>query len=377
MLVNNTHYRTIWFDPELDTVQIIDQTRLPYRFEISSLHTVQQAALAISTMRVRGAPLIGATAAYGLALAMRENPDDAMLSDACEMLIATRPTAINLRWAVMALRSELQSRSPEYRAEYAWQFAAQLCDNDAQACESIGEHGAALLADLAAKNENAVINVMTHCNAGWLATVDWGTALAPVYKAHDAGLNVHVWVSETRPRNQGFYLTAWELAAHGVPHTLIADNAAGHLMQTGQVDCCIVGTDRTLPTGDVCNKIGTYLKALSAKANAVPFYVAAPSSSIDWHGAQTAADIPIEQRGPDELTHVTGVSSAGELLNVRLGGCEVASTSTEFSNYAFDVTPADLVTALITERGTVPASQAGLRSLFPDRFSSQSAYCDG
>lgn len=376
MLVENTHYRTIWFDQQLQSVQIIDQTQLPYRFETVSLCSVHDAATAISTMQVRGAPLIGITAAYGLALAMRENPADEMLSSACEMLIDTRPTAINLRWAVATLQRELQLCAPENRADHAWQFAARACDNDVQCCESIGVYGASVLADLAAR-KNAVINIMTHCNAGWLATVDWGTALAPVYKAHDAGLNLHVWVSETRPRNQGLYLTAWELAAHGVPHTVIADNAAGHLMQTAQVDCCIVGTDRTLPNGDVCNKIGTYLKALSAKANKVPFYVAAPSSSIDWHGAQTADDIPIEQRSSDELTELTGVNSSGQLLKLRLGGCEAARQPTEYSNYAFDVTPKELVTALITERGIVAADRAKLSTLYPEKVAMNSADSNG
>ncbi|MFK7733025.1 MAG: S-methyl-5-thioribose-1-phosphate isomerase [Pseudomonadales bacterium] len=364
MLVRDTHYRTIWFDQKLDSVQIIDQTKLPYTFDIVSLNTVKEAARAISSMQVRGAPLIGATAAHGLALAMREDSSNSMLSAACEMLVATRPTAINLRWAVESMRSELQECLPEHRAEQAWQFASRLCDDDVKACEAIGENGACLLDDLS-KSKSGVINVMTHCNAGWLATVDWGTALAPVYKAHDSGLKVHVWVSETRPRNQGFYLTAWELAAHGVPHTVIADNAAGHLMQIGQVDCCIVGTDRTLANGDVCNKVGTYLKALSAKANDVPFYVAAPSSSIDWHGARLADDIPIEQRNIDEVTDVTGLTATGELLTVKLGGRESGNEATGYSNYAFDVTPAELVTALITERGVVGANQVALSELFP------------
>lgn len=369
MFVRDTHYRTIWFDQALDSVQIIDQTKLPYQFDIASLSTVQEAAGAIASMQVRGAPLIGATAAYGLALAMREDSSDAMLHKACEMLIATRPTAVNLRWAIESLQSELLERFPEHRLEHAWQFASLLCDNDVKTCEAIGEHGASLLTDLL-DSSKSVINVMTHCNAGWLATVDWGTALAPIYKAHDAGLDVHVWVSETRPRNQGLFLTAWELAAHGVPHTVIADNAAGHLMQTGQVDCCIVGTDRTLVNGDVCNKIGTYLKALSAKVNDVPFYVAAPSSSIDWHGAKLAEDIPIEQRGVEEVVNITGVASTGELSTVRLCGRESSKEETAYSNYAFDVTPAGLVSALITERGVVDANQTALRQMFPECFSS-------
>lgn len=371
MLVRDTRYRTIWFDQTLDSVQIIDQTKLPYQFDIVRLNTVQEAAIAISSMQVRGAPLIGATGAYGLALAMREDCSDTMLNEASEMLIATRPTAINLRWAVESLLSELMESSPEHREAHAWQFAARLCDDDVKACEAIGEHGAALLAGVAEAN-SGVVNVMTHCNAGWLATVDWGTALAPVYKAHDAGANVHVWVSETRPRNQGLYLTAWELAAHGVPHTVIADNAAGHLMQTGQVDCCIVGTDRTLVSGDVCNKIGTYLKALSAKANGVPFYVAAPSSSIDWYGAKYARDIPIEQRGAEEVISVSGLSGAGELSTVRLCGDQAGIEKTAYSNYAFDVTPAEFVTSLITERGVVDANRTALSQMFPEHFSPES-----
>ena len=376
MLVRDTHYRTIWFDQALGSVQIIDQTKLPYQFDVVSLNTVLEAATAISSMQVRGAPLIGATAAYGMALAMREDCSNAMLIKASDMLIATRPTAINLRWAVESLRAELMECLPEHRIEHAWQFASRLCDEDVKACETIGEHGAALLAGVA-EAKNGIVNVMTHCNAGWLATVDWGTALAPVYKAHASGINVHVWVSETRPRNQGLYLTAWELAAHGVPHTVIADNAAGHLMQTGQVDCCIVGTDRTLVNGDVCNKIGTYLKALSAKANGVPFYVAAPSSSIDWYGAKSAADIPIEQRGAEEVIAISGLSSAGELSTVRLCGDEAGIETTAYSNYAFDVTPANYVTSLITERGVVDADLTALSQMFPEHFPLDNMASDG
>ncbi|MEM8497344.1 MAG: S-methyl-5-thioribose-1-phosphate isomerase [Pseudomonadota bacterium] len=376
MLVGDTHYRTIWFDQTLGSVQIVDQTKLPYQFDIVSLNTVQEAATAISSMQVRGAPLIGATGAYGLALAMREDCCDAMLHEASEMLIATRPTAINLRWAIESLQSELMESSPEQRKAHAWQFASRLCDEDVKACEAIGEHGAALLARVA-DAKNGIVNVMTHCNAGWLATVDWGTALAPVYKAHDAGISVHVWVSETRPRNQGLYLSAWELAAHGVPHTVITDNAAGHLMQTGQVDCCIVGTDRTLVSGDVCNKIGTYLKALSAKANGVPFYVAAPSSSIDWHGAKSAGDIPIEQRGVEEVINVSGLTNAGELSTVQLRGNESSKETTAYSNYAFDVTPAELVTSLITERGVVDANLTALNKMFAEHFAPDSVGQDG
>jgi len=353
------HYRTIW--PAGDgAVRVIDQSRLPYEFVTLDLHTLEDAARAIRTMVVRGAPLIGATAAYGVALAMRAEASDAQLERAAGVLGATRPTAHNLAWALERMRARLAGLPRAERVAAAFRAAADLCDADVEQCRAIGEHGLALIR-AAVPAGRGPVNILTHCNAGWLACVDWGTALAPVYLAHDAGVAVHVWVDETRPRNQGAALTAFELGAHGVPHTVIADNLGGHLMQHGRVDLVLVGSDRTTATGDVCNKVGTYLKALAARDNAVPCYAALPSSSIDW-SLERGGDIPIEERSPEELTHIRGRSAAGMLTTVR-----VVPEGSPALNLAFDVTPARLVTGLITERGICAASAAGLRALYPER----------
>jgi methylthioribose-1-phosphate isomerase len=360
MKIDGKPYRTIWLDADGTTVQVIDQTLLPHRFVIRDLRTVEDAERAIRTMIVRGAPLIGATAAYGIALAMAADSSDAMLARAYEVLLASRPTAVNLRWALDDLRARLSPLSPGSRREAACRRAAEICDEDAEICRRIGEHGLAEIRRLEPRGKR--LNALTHCNAGWLATVDWGTALAPIYQAHDAGIPIHVWVDETRPRNQGASLTAWELGRHGVPHTVIADNAGGHLMQRGKVDFCIVGTDRTTRRGDVCNKIGTYLKALAAHDNGVPFYVGLPYPTIDWTIEDGHRDIPIEERSAAELSRVSGRSENGEVLTV-----DVLPEGSAAANPAFDVTPARLVTALITERGVCAASEAGLLSLYPEQ----------
>jgi methylthioribose-1-phosphate isomerase len=338
---------------------VIDQSRLPFELITLELGTAGDAAHAIRTMVVRGAPLIGATAAYGIALAAHSDPADSHLAEAARILQATRPTAINLAWALRRMRNVLAELEPHRRADAAWREAAAICDADVEQCRAIGGHGLEIIRTVAARVGRRV-NILTHCNAGWLACVDWGTALAPVYMAHDAGVAVHVWVDETRPRNQGAALTAFELGAHGVPHTVIADNLGGHLMQRSQVDMVIVGSDRTTASGDVCNKVGTYLKALAAHDNGVPFYAALPVSTIDW-SLQTGAAIPIEERSPQEVTHITGRTEAGRIETVRL----VPETSSAL-NLAFDVTPARLVTGLITERGLCAATRAGLQGLYPE-----------
>jgi methylthioribose-1-phosphate isomerase len=367
MKIGEKHYRTIWLNEDGWSVNVIDQTKLPHVFEVMCLQTVADAAAAIADMVVRGAPLIGATAAYGMALAVHEDTSDAALEDAYTTLLATRPTAINLRWALDVMQERLQAVPQEVRRELAYGLAAEICDNDVETCRSIGQHGSTLIADVLAKKgarngAGTVVNILTHCNAGWLATVDWGTALAPIYTAHDAGIPVHVWVDETRPRNQGAALTAYELGSHGVPHTVIVDNAGGHLMQHGMVDLCITGTDRTTAHGDVCNKIGTYLKALAAHDNGIPFYVGLPHSTIDWRLGDGVAEIPIEQRDGGEVSHIHGVTESGQGATVRL-----VPVGAAVANYAFDVTPARLVTGLITERGICPASRAGLLGLYPEQ----------
>ncbi len=348
MKVDGKHYRSIWRGAD-GGVRIIDQTRLPHRFEVIELRTLEDAAHAIEVMQVRGAPCIGATAAYGVALALQEC---VALDEAMARLARTRPTAINLRWALDQMRDAATT------TEAAFARAAEICDEDVETCRSIGAHGLAIIQGHAAKKKR--VNILTHCNAGWIATVDWGTALAPIYMAHDKGIDVHVWVDETRPRNQGAALTAWELGAHGVPHTIITDNAGGHLMQQGQVDLCIVGTDRTTRGGDVANKIGTYLKALAAHDNNVPFYVALPHTTIDWDILQ-GRDIPIEERGPEEVTHISGLTERGKIEKV-----QISAPGSAAANFAFDVTPARLVTGLITERGVAKASEAGLLDLYPE-----------
>ncbi|TWA71501.1 methylthioribose-1-phosphate isomerase [Azospirillum brasilense] len=363
MKIDGTAYRTIWLAQDGWSVEIIDQTRMPHDFAVARLTGLEEAAHAIRAMLVRGAPLIGAAAAYGVALAMRADPSDAALEAAHARLLATRPTAVNLRWALERMRARLAPLPPSARAEAAYAEAAAVCDEDVAINRAIGEHGAALIREAASrKKPGEPVNVLTHCNAGWLATVDWGTALAPVYVAFEEGIRLHVWVDETRPRNQGASLTAWELNRHGVPHTVVVDNTGGHLMQHGMVDLCIVGTDRTTATGDVCNKIGTYLKALAAHDNGVPFYVALPSPTIDWGMADGVKDIPIEERDAREVTELTGITADGRIETIR-----VTPAGSPAVNYGFDVTPARLVTGLVTERGVCPASREGLLGLFPEQ----------
>jgi methylthioribose-1-phosphate isomerase len=368
MRVDGRHYRTIWVEKDGPgagwAVGIIDQTRLPHEFVTATLKTVEEAARAIKSMQVRGAPLIGAAAAYGMCLALRADASDEAMERAYRLLFATRPTAINLKWALDEMLAVLRNRPRAERVAAAYRRAGEIADEDVTINAAIGDHGLALFKKILAgkKNGPSVLNVLTHCNAGWLATVDWGTALAPVYKAHDAGIKLHVWVDETRPRNQGMSLTAWELGHHGVPHTLIADNAGGHLMQRGEVDCVVVGSDRTTSQGDVCNKIGTYLKSLAAFDNGVPFYVALPSPTIDWRLKDGVKEIPIERRDALELTRMSGRTSDGAIVTV-----DIAPKGSPAANYAFDVTPARLVTALVTERGTCAASAQGLGGLFPER----------
>jgi methylthioribose-1-phosphate isomerase len=363
MKVDGTPYRSVWVNEQDGwSVHIFDQTKLPWKIEILRLTDPQAVAHAIRSMQVRGAPLIGAVAAYGLCLAIRrDSTSDAMERDAA-MLAETRPTAVNLRWAVERMLTRLRNTRRSERVRIAYEEAAAICDEDVAQCEAIGLHGLPLIEEVAARKNGLPVNVLTHCNAGWLATVDWGTALAPMYMAHDKGIAVHVWVDETRPRNQGTALTAWELGRHGVPHTVLSDNAGGHMMQRGKVDLVIVGTDRVTRNGDVANKIGTYLKALAAQDNGVPFWVALPSSTIDWSVSDGVRDIPIEERPSTEVTTVTGRALDGSIATVR-----VAAGDSPAANPAFDVTPARLVTGLITERGRCEASEPGLRALFPER----------
>ncbi len=361
MNVSGRPTRTIWPSADGAAVEIIDQTRLPHAFVTARLGTLADAAHAIRAMLVRGAPLIGATAAWGLWLALRADASDAGLARAHATLLATRPTAINLRWALDRVRAHVAPLAPNVRAATARALAVQICDEDVALNRGIGAAGLPLLRAIAARQgPGERVNVLTHCNAGWLATVDVGTATAPIYAAHDAGLPVHVWVDETRPRNQGASLTAWELLNHGVPHTVIADNAGGHLMQHRRVDLVIVGTDRTTAAGDVCNKIGTYLKALAARDNGVPFYAAVPSPSIDWTVLDGVREIPIEERSAREVTHLAGRLSDGTAAEV-----ELTPVGSPAANPAFDVTPARLVTGLITERGIAEATTEGLRRMFP------------
>lgn len=363
MKVDGVWYRTIWLAEDGWSVHIIDQTMLPHALAVARLTSMDEAAEAIRTMRVRGAPLIGATAAYGLCLALKVDASDEALDRACEALLATRPTAVNLPWALNEIRASVRNRPHDERAGTAYARAKEICDADVAVNQAIGRHGLALIRKAwASARQKRQINLLTHCNAGWLATVDWGTALAPIYMAHDAGIPVHVWVGETRPRNQGSALTAWELGRHGVPHTVIADNAGGHLMQHGLVDLCLVGSDRTTATGDVCNKIGTYLKALAAHDNGVPFYVGLPPGTIDWTLTDGLGEIPIEERDASEVASISGAAPDGAVVSVRL-----TPEATPVKNYGFDVTPARLVTGLITEHGVCPASREGLLSVYPER----------
>ena len=348
MRINGRHFRTIW--PHGTAVCLIDQTRLPFEFVTVETTCLAQMCHAIRSMQVRGAPLIGVAAAYGMALAVQENASDKYLQNAGQQLMATRPTAVNLAWAVQRMQQQLLALPVDRRADAAWQIAASMADEDVSQNLAIGQQGKALIEAMAAKPQQTV-HILTHCNAGWLATVDAGTALAPVYAAHDAGLNIHVWVDETRPRNQGASLTAWELAQHGVPHTVITDNAGGYLMQQGQVDMVIVGADRVTANGDVCNKIGTYLKALAAYDNRIPFYAAVPTPTIDWQLTHGAA-IEIEMRDAEEVACMQGQGSDGQLQKIR-----VIPRESQALNPAFDVTPARLVTGIITERGIFPPGQ--------------------
>lgn len=366
MLVNNKHYRTIWVkEADKTVIQIINQNKLPHTFEIADLKTVADVAIAIKDMWVRGAGLIGATAAYGMYLATLEAPIhlvDEYIKEAAQTLIATRPTAVNLAWAVdQQLTAIAGKTSREDKIEIAFLTAQHIADEDAENCRKIGEYGFSIIQKISQQKNGQTVNVLTHCNAGWLAFVDYGTALAPVYEAVNRGLKVHVWVDETRPRNQGAKLTAWELGMHHVPHTIIADNVGGHLMQHGMVDMVIVGTDRTTSNGDVANKIGTYLKALAANDNNVPFYTAVPSSSVDWQINDGLKEIEIEERGAEEVKFADG------LLNGKIENVLIAPQGSPAANYGFDVTPARLITALITERGICSASKQGLLELFPEK----------
>ena len=358
MRADGIERRTIWPAPGGDAVFVIDQRALPHRLRVERLDNLAAVERAIRDMWVRGAPLIGATAAYGLALHSLVAVSDGALRDAGAWLRASRPTAVNLAWAVERMLRGLLPLPEGERCEAAWRLAAEIADGDVATNQAIGRHGLALLRDLAARHPGRPLNVLTHCNAGWLATVDWGTALAPVYQAQAAGLPLHVWVDETRPRNQGASLTAWELGQQGVPHTVIADNAGGHLMQRGQVDIAIVGCDRVTARGDVCNKIGTYLKALAARDNGVPFHVAMPTSTLDLSLGDGLTEIPIEERSGREVTHLAGLTAEGQVTEV----C-IAPDGTQAANPAFDVTPARLVTGLITKHGVVPAEEGALRRL--------------
>jgi methylthioribose-1-phosphate isomerase len=363
MLIDGKWMRSVWIEPDGWSVGIIDQTKLPHALKTLRLASLEDAAHAIRSMQTRGAPLIGAVAAYGLALELRVDASDAALEQACATLLATRPTAVNLRWALDEVVAAVRNQPRDARVDAAYARAAAICNEDAACSEAIGDHGRILIERIAAaRPPGQPVNVLTHCNAGWLATVDWGTALAPIYKAHLNGLPLHVWVDETRPRNQGAALTAFELGQQGVPHAVIADNTGGHLMQHGMVDLVITGADRVTAQGDACNKIGTYLKALAARDNGVPFYVALPSSTIDFTLGDGVAEIPIEQRGGEEVATMTGRTKDGRIETV-----QVVPDGSAVANYAFDVTPARLVTGLITERGVIAATRDGLEAGFPER----------
>jgi methylthioribose-1-phosphate isomerase len=364
MKVGDRHYRSLWAEKPGGPVHIIDQTRLPHAFETRVLDSPEAVAEAIGTMRVRGAPLIGVAAAFGIALAMSRDASDASLEESTRRLAATRPTAVNLAWAIARMRTALGELPPAFREKAAWFQAQAIADEDIALNAAIGRHGLALI-EREFQARKRPVNVLTHCNAGWIACVDWGTALAPIYMAHDKGIPVHVWVDETRPRNQGL-LTAWELAGHGVPHTLVADNAGGHLMQHGKVDMVIVGADRVTRRGDVANKVGTYLKALAARDNDVPFYAAVPTPTIDWEVDDALSGIPIEERSGEELRVVRGLDGSGRPASV-----SIAPESTAVANPAFDVTPAALVTGIITDRGVFPARETALLGLYPSDLASK------
>jgi methylthioribose-1-phosphate isomerase len=362
MKIDGREMRTIWVESDGASLGIVDQTLLPHRFATARLNALDDAVRAIKTMQVRGAPLIGATAAYGVWLALRTDASDENLERAYGALLAARPTAINLKWALDQMLATVRNRPRAERLAAAFERAKQIADEDVAINQAIGRHGLKLIEAIAARKIGAPVNVLTHCNAGWLATVDWGTATAPIYTAHDKGVPVHVFADETRPRNQGASLTAWELGHHGVPHTVIPDNTGGHLMQHGLVDLVIVGADRVTAQGDVCNKIGTYLKALAAADNKVPFYVALPSPTIDFSITDGLAEIPIEERSPDEMAFMTGKTADGRIVSV-----QVVPDGSAVANYGFDVTPARLITGLITERGVIKANREALATTFPER----------
>ena len=357
MKIEGKEYRTIWFDEKSQAVKIIDQTKLPHQFIIKDLKTIKEAINAIKFMEVRGAPLIGGTAAYGIVLAIKENKDTNFLKKNSEELIQSRPTAINLKWAVDRMMNKLSGVNSDKILDIAIKEAKEICEEDVKFCENIGLNGLKIIEEIYNKKKDTV-NILTHCNAGWLATINWGTATSPIYHAHKKGIPVHVWADETRPRNQGANLTSYELNEEGIKNTIITDNAGGILMQRGEVDMCIVGTDRTLANGDVCNKVGTYLKALAAYDNDVPFYVALPSSTIDWD-TKDFKDIPIEERNSEELSHISGLDENGDIKKIL-----IYPSKSKAMNLAFDVTPAKYVTELITEKGICDASTEGLKKLF-------------
>lgn len=360
MKINGTSYQSIWIN-EKGIIQVFDQRNFPHQLDFFDINTLEDSAYAIKEMVVRGAPLIGVTAAYGLHIHCKNDPSAESITKAAEYLKSTRPTAVNLMWAVDRCVVHILNTDESHRAEASLHIAHLLKDEDVETCRAIGEHGLKIIEEISTRKKGGAVNILTHCNAGWLACIDWGTATSPIYQAYNKGINVHVWVDETRPRNQGANLTAFELGQHGVPHTLITDNAGGHLMQHGMIDFCIVGTDRTTREGDVANKIGTYLKALAAKDNNVPFYVALPSSTIDWNVRNGVREIPIEERNQNEVKYIRGAIN-GEMKDVL-----ICPESTQASNYGFDVTPARLVTGLITERGICTATEEGLLHLFPEQ----------
>ena len=358
MKIDSKNYRTIWENKEYGDIDIIDQTLLPHRFETITIKSVNQTAKVISDMNVRGAPLIGATGAYGMCLAVRENPSNEFVENSYETLLATRPTAINLKWGLDKIKKEILKCHEDQRLKKAYEVARKICDDDVVICKKIGSYGFEIIKELYEKNKKP-INILTHCNAGWLATIDWGTATAPIYMAQKYDIPVHVWVDETRPRNQGANITSFELKNQNIDHTVVVDNAGGHLMQSGLVDLCIVGTDRTTFTGDVTNKIGTYLKALAAKDNNIPFYVALPSTTIDWNLRDGLKEVKIEERDPDEVKYIQGVDDENNLRSVRITPKDVKA-----SNYSFDTTPREFITGLITEKGILKADEDSIKKAF-------------
>ena len=359
MKVKGKNYKSIWLDKKKSVVVVIDQRQLPHHFKLLYLKNIKDVKKAIKEMIVRGAPLIGVTAAYGIYLSMKKNPSDKNLNSSINFLKDARPTAVNLSWALDFMKEKLLNKEPLNRANVSKRLAEEISNNDIKCCKKIAENGLKIILGIKKRKKNKTINILTHCNAGWLATVDWGTALSPIFLAHRKKINIHVWVDETRPRNQGSFLTSWELLQEKIPHTIITDNAGGHIMQHGMVDMCITGSDRTTANGDVCNKIGTYLKALSAYDNKIPFYVALPSNTIDLNSKNSLKDVPIEQRNSDELTHIKGINSKGKNTKIR-----ITPKGSKVSNYSFDVTPAKYITRLITEKGIHKASRIGIKKIF-------------